>query len=476
MNRGVILKRFFKILFLTFLIYIIYFLFTVIIFPKYYPPKINNYYDDDLNFYGENVSHNEKIALIDNSKALSARINLLESAKETIYLSQFYINDDFVGKIFLGEILQAANRGVKVKIIIDGKYNKISGLIKDYLYALIIHPNIEVKLYEPFKVLKPWTINNFLHDKILIIDNKYGMISGRNIGNRYFLEDVNNNVYDLDTIIINTSSDKSDSLREMQDYFFYMWNHKYCVKTKKINKNKISKGRKKQQLLIYNLENTRKINKELFEVNFDWEELSVPVNKITLVYNPLERFNKTPLVWLAIANLINNAKNNVFINSPYIVPTKEIANKLETNKLSAVEINVLTNSAGSTPNILAFSGYLRYKEKLLKSDNINIFEYQGKGSLHSKAYIIDDQLSVVGSYNLDPRSTFLSTESILVVDSTEFAKLLNDYFNNKIDKSLLTNGLYSYENDNVEPLPVSTKKKIVLSIMRYVAYLIDHLV
>ena len=477
------MKRILKIISIICLIYFIYVIFTVIILPNYYPKEVSNCcdYEEVVNdFYGEDLTHPDKITLIDNGKALSVRINLIENAQEIIEISQFYINNDKVGNIFLAELLEAADRGVKVRIIVDGKYNKISGFTKENIYALIVHPNIELKLYEPFKLFKPWTINNFLHDKILIIDSKYGLISGRNIGNRYFLDDTNKYTYDLDTIITytgNTEDDyKNSSINQLKDYFTYMWNHRYTIKPKKINIREKNKGKASYQKLINNLDKYREKESELFNIEFNWEEISVPTKNITLVYNPLNRLNKKPKVWCTIAHLINNANSKVFINSPYIVPTKEIANKLDSAKISDLEINVLTNSAGSTPNIFAFSGYLRYKEKMLSNNNINIYEYQGEGSLHSKTYIIDDRISIVGSYNLDPRSTFLSTESMLVVDSNEFTELLNTYYEKQINYSLLTNGLYSYENNDIDPAPVPLVKKATLTIMRYVVRLIDHLV
>ena len=154
-----------KLVFNLILIYIIYFIVTVFVMTNFYPKdtiNLNNNYQSDKE--GQDI-----IALIDNNKGLQARINLIENAQETIDIIQFYINDDEAGNIFINELLLQADKGIQVRIIIDGKYNHISGLTGAYLGLLTEHPNIKVKLYEPFQPLKPWTINNFLHDKILII-------------------------------------------------------------------------------------------------------------------------------------------------------------------------------------------------------------------------------------------------------------------------------------------------------------------
>ncbi len=466
---------FLKVILIFILVYLVYFLITVAVLTNFYPNEDKacaNFNRDHYYGDGEGVDY---ITLIDdNTEGLKARINLIENAKETIDVSQFYINTDKTGEIFLGELIMAANRGVKVRIIIDGKYNKVSGLTDDYFDAINKNPNIEIRLYEPFQVMQPWTVNNLLHDKILIIDNRQALISGRNIGDRYFNEQVDNFVYDLDTVITYKNNDDNDfkasGVGQIADYFASLWNHDYTVKKKEVNvNNKIA-----EELLI-KLNGYMKEHPEWFNNKIDWVEKSVPAKRITLLANPFERFNKEPTVWCEIANFINNAEKSVFINSPYIIPTKEITNKLN-NNIKNLKINVLTNSAGSTPNIFAFSGYLRYKPHLLKMDNINIYEYHGLGSLHSKSYIIDEQISIVGSYNMDPRSTFLSTETMLVIDSKEYATLLREYYDKKIRYSLLTNDLYDYEDKNdVKALELSKTKKAKLEIMRFVAHIIDHL-
>lgn len=468
------MKRIVKTINACIIIYLLYVIFTVILLPLVYL-KVNDY-NCDCNikeFYGDEVIF-DRVALVYNDEALAARINLINKAQESIYMSYFYINNDTVGKIILGELLQAADRNIKVRILIDGKYNKISGLNKDTLHALIIHPNIEIKLYETFKFLQPWTFNNFLHDKLLIIDNKIAMISGRNIGNRYFFTDVDNHVYDLDTIIINTNDSENSVITQMKDYFNYTWYHHYTDDVKRLNSSDIESGLNRQKEIIEYLNNYRKENQEEFTKEFNWEELSYPIKKINFVYNPLERHIKKPQVWCVVSTLINNADNQVFINSPYVVPTQDITKLL--NVYEDLHINILTNSAASSPNILGISGYLRYKDEMLVHDKVNLYEYQGDGSLHSKTYIIDNRISVVGSYNLDPRSTYLSTESVLIIDSKEFSQALSSYYENKIESSLKTNGLFSYENNLIEPLPLPPFKKALLSIMRHVIILIEHLV
>lgn len=457
------MKLIVKLVFNLILIYIVYFVFTVFVITNFYPKATT---DLKIN-YQSNKNGQDVIALINNNKGLQARINLIENALDTIDIIQFYINDDETGNIFINEILQQANKGIQVRIIIDGKYNHISGLTGPYLNFLIQHPNIKVKLFEPFQVLKPWTINNILHDKMLIIDKKQAMISGRNIGNRYFTDAEDNFVYDLDSVVTFIGSDyESSVLKQMADYFQAMWNHQYSV---------YAQGSGKKIQVAEKLHSIKQIsvNSNFVKESLNWDEISVPTNNITLLYNPFDRFNKQPLVWNELANLINKAEKEVFINSPYIVPTKEIVRKINIDKLKNVEITMLTNSPKTSPNILGFSGYLRYKNSIIENNNINVYEYQGLGSLHSKSYIIDDSLSIVGSFNLDPRSAFLSTETMLVVDSEHFASLLKSYYQKQLDNSLLTDGLYSYKGKEIN---IPSWRKVTFSIMRHVVALIDHLV
>ncbi len=125
-----------------------------------------------------------------------------------------------------------------MRFILDGIFHHLEGNLEDVIYAFSDHPNIALKFYEPFSILKPWTWNNRLHDKFIIADNKIAIIGGRNIGgDKYFAKDDDNIkvVNDRDVLILNTNmEDYSNSvISEMEDYFNLVWNYKYSIYPKK---------------------------------------------------------------------------------------------------------------------------------------------------------------------------------------------------------------------------------------------------
>ncbi|NLC94500.1 MAG: hypothetical protein GX676_02275 [Bacilli bacterium] len=304
----------------------------------------------------------------------------------------------------------------------------------------------------------------------MIIDKYRAVVSGRNIANRYLSTEAYNYVFDIDHIITFTgeiSRFAESAVKQLMDYFETMWNSPYTKDPRKV-KVKVDHFQK----ILNNYKDYRYMHPEYFTTKINIMALSVPTNKITLIANPLNRVKK-PKIWCEIASLINNAKEEVYINSPYVVPTEDIKGQLK--NLDQLDITVITNSAGSTPNYFAFSGYLRYKKELLKYDNIKLYEYQGGGSLHSKSYIIDNRISIVGSYNLDPRSTYLSTEIMLVIDSEPYAQKLKEVHVNYISQSLQAKSLYEYHAGDIPMLEIKKGKKFTLEIMRHVAYLFDHL-
>lgn len=459
-----------KIIYRSVIIVVLYLTTNLAILPNY-TEKLNNDFCDNVHYYYSDEVGVDVAALISkHQEAVTARLDLIANAKESIDIAQFYFNSDKYGTLILGEILRAAERGVKVRIVIDGKYRHFTGFDNEVLTLLNAHPNITFKLFEPFNLFKPWTVNNLLHDKIMIIDKYRAVVSGRNIANRYLSTEAYNYVFDIDHIITFTgeiSRFAESAVKQLMDYFETMWNSPY---TKDPRKVKVKEDH--FQKILNNYKDYRYMHPEYFTTKINIMALSVPTNKITLIANPLNRVKK-PKIWCEIASLINNAKEEVYINSPYVVPTEDIKGQLK--NLNQLDITVITNSAGSTPNYFAFSGYLRYKKELLKYDNIKLYEYQGGGSLHSKSYIIDNRISIVGSYNLDPRSTYLSTEIMLVIDSEPYAQKLKEVHVNYISQSLQAKSLYEYHAGDIPMLEIKKGKKFTLEIMRHVAYLFDHL-
>ena len=167
--------------------------------------------------------------------------------------------------------------------------------------------------------------------------------------------------------------------------------------------------------------------------------------------------------------LFHKAEKSIFLQSPYIIPSKKMMSGFfnEIQK-AGVDLKVLTNSRASTPNYLAYSVYLNYRKKMVES-GADIYEYHGEHSIHTKAYGIDNDMSLIGSFNIDPRSAFLSTETMVVIHSKEIKNQLDEMTNGYEKKSLLIGEDYKYivDESSIEERSVSLFKNVLLKIVGF---------
>lgn len=460
--------------------YIIYALIFGLIIFGVYRPKIGKHAENHSvsRFWG-NEEGQDRVALVEERYDSGlARMDLIENAEETLDISYYTIHDGISTDIFLGSILDAADRGVKVRFLIDGVFHNLRGNLKGVIYAFSDHPNIELKLYEPINLIKPWTLNNRLHDKFIISDSEKVIIGGRNIGDKYFDPDENakNIVNDRDVVILNTNKDKpsNSAVSQTEDYFNLIWNSEFSkYPVSKLSSRQEKKGEEKSKYLIDNLEDKRKLMPEIFNRSIDWLEMSVSTNKITLVHNPIEGFKKEPWTWYELISLAEAAEESIFVQSPYTIPTKSMRGYWDFNKIKSKEIYMLTNSLSASPNYFASSGYKKHRKRIVDS-GVNVYEFQGPGSIHAKTYIYDNRIAAIGSFNLDGRSTHLSTETMVIIDSVELVENLEKEIGQQMNNSLKVDKDYSYvENPLIEEGNVSFIKSIIVNVLFIVNYFFD---
>ncbi|HZJ82568.1 MAG TPA: phospholipase D family protein [Clostridia bacterium] len=465
------------------IVYLLYALMVGGIVFAFHSGSDSGYFNDNTveRFWSDEVGQDRVVLIEGRAYSGDARINLIENAKETLDIAYFTIDEGVSSDIFWGKILESANRGVKIRVLVDGFFHNFKGASKDIRYTLINHPNIQLKLYEPFCLIKPWTWNNRLHDKYIIVDRELAMIGGRNIGDRYFIQDNANGdiVHDRDVLIINRDLEgyENSVVYEMKDYFDMVWNHEYTKGySEKLKEDQIKKGKLKGKYLIQFIADIEKSNPEVFNKSIDWHSKSMPTNKITLIHNPMGRLNKEPWVWGEIVRLMERAESSIFIQSPYVVPTKKMLNYISTDDISSKETTILTNSRETSPNYPGIAGYMKYRRNIVDSADY-VYEYQGIGSIHAKSYIIDDRISLVGSFNLDSRSAFLNTETMVVIDSKEFSQELMGEIDQLTGQSLLVGKDYSYkDNPLVEEVKPHIIKGLIIKVLSLVTYFFDYLI
>ncbi|KIL21180.1 hypothetical protein B4134_1941 [Bacillus safensis] len=384
---------------------------------------------------GDDQGTNQVMLLDDGFESGQARIQMIRESKRMIRLSYYSIQKGKTAEWVLGALIEAADRGVKVQLLLDGICHSLRGPLKHLRYAVANHPNMAIRFYEPFRLFKPWTWHNRLHDKLLLADGRVAVMGGRNIGDKYFADQPPKDfAFDRDVLLYNDK--KGKVLDEMEQYFVYLWNHDFTKRTKAVfSKQKAKKGLKLRKKLLKSYQEAVRAKEPFVMSSFNWAADGTSVKQIAFFTNPVERFNKRPLVLKKLNDLAHRAKRSVLIQTPYVIPTRPMKDGL-TPLDSGIQTTVVTNSLTATPNPLAFAGYLSTKKELMKT-GIHLYEYEGPCSIHAKSMVIDDYLSIIGTYNLDARSSFLNTESILVIDSAPFALSLTQAIERKIAYSIL---------------------------------------
>lgn len=439
-GRKSIKERFFSFRHF-FLVYFIYIIFSsVFYFALPHRPSTDDYTQEFPKSLLELETNLDRVVLVDDGQeSIAMRLALIEAAEDTIELAYHSLHTGLIADVVFATLLEAADRGVQVRIIMDGIFHRLYGGARDLRLVLESHPNIEFRLYEPLSWYKPHTWNNRLHDKIMIVDKEVGLISGRNIGNRYYLSEelTQEFVLDMDVVVLSKAGmDPSSAVRQLKDYFNLLWEHPYTeeIKVRSIFKQQ-EKIDKYRQVLRDSLKQAKETAHHEIQDVYTWlAERSLEANRILLIHNPIMRGKKEPWVWASLAKLAQEAEKSIVVQSPYIIPTKSMMGYFDEGSIAGKEVLLLTNSLASSPNLLAVSGYKGKRERLSQWVT-EIWEYYGPGSLHGKAMLFDDELSVVGSFNVDARSSFLSTETMLVIESEDFNTHLRNVMEAKTEYS-----------------------------------------
>ncbi len=396
--------------------------------------------------------------LEDGSGSMVARAWLTEYAEKTIDIQYFIFSTDNVGLIACDYLIRAADRGVKVRIIVDDIM--VDADIQDIL-TFASHENITVKIYNPgvnlgkniFSKIQKFTTdfrdaNQRMHNKTFIVDGKVVITGGRNIADEYFDYDHEYNFRDRDILLLGKVSETVGTS------FDAFWNSD-------LSKDVTS--------VVDDLpENATAENRfdKLHEYacnpyNF-WPQVRERIANLPSTFKTIN--TSGDLVWLedvkfisddpgkndgseglggggistsALIDLVKNAKSSIDIQTPYLITTALAQNLFKDAVERGVKIRILTNSLASTDNVEAFSSYQSDREKLLNT-GVRIFEFRPDAAertkimtgelqekldhkpifgLHAKSMVVDNQITVIGTFNLDPRSANLNTECIVIVKS-----------------------------------------------------------
>lgn len=412
------------------------------------------------------------LLLADGLDAFAVRALASRKAGRSLDLQYYLWHDDITGHLLAREVHAAAQRGVRVRLLLDDL--NVEG-IDPQLMALDAHPNIELRLYNPFRnrqgparvlemVHRVFSLNSRMHNKAWIADGRVAVVGGRNIGDAYFSADDQVNFRDLDLLLF------GPAVQQASNIFDTYWNSAAAVPMSALSRKKPEMLRRMlaradlealqpaARSYLDRVKQTRSVR--------DYEQGSLRSHWSTgirvVADPPLKGRDDDHRGWLVhpLANTLNTARHKALLVSPYFVPGEDGTAALAALADKGVEVGVVTNSLAATDVAVAHSGYARYREALLEH-GVHLYEIKARGhagsaaalgsssaSLHTKAFTVDDARGFVGSFNMDPRSISLNTEmGVLFEDPAIAIDVRNEYL--RLADPAMTYWVYRDANGNL---------------------------
>ena len=394
-------------------------------------------------------------------QAFTARVALADLAEKSLDVQYYIWEADATGRILVDRLVRAADRGVRVRILVDD----INLAGHDAIVAALdAHPNIEIRVFNPFAnrnsrffdfVIDLDRINHRMHNKLMVMDNAVTIVGGRNIGNHYFGVDTHANFRDLDVAAA------GPAVRETSSVFDYFWNGDWAVPIAALVKEPYTEA--DMRAAIATVRQRISADDYPYPLDQDVNELVSELEKILagFVWAPGQ------IVWDDPAEIKNGIRqgrmvrsffrkletlqDELLIESAYFVTRDngiEVARQLGER---GVRLRILTNSLASNDVVAAHAGHAKRREELIASGvelyelrpdagavRQRVFAGDSKAALHTKAIVFDREAVFIGSFNLDPRSGSINTEAGLYIESPELAEQVMAY----MDEGVLPENSY----------------------------------
>lgn len=436
-------------------------------------------------------------------EALLARAWLADNAQKTIEVQYFIWSTDNIGILASEALLRAADRGVKVRVIVD---DLLIDAPDKSLLALAKHPNVDIHIYNPqHSVGTPFHkrllniavnfrgVNQRMHDKTFIVDGKLAITGGRNMAAEYFDYHQKYNFRDRDVLLLGDvakvmqtsfekfwSSPLSAPIEELYDGFGLMQKHV------KVKDDEIQKIYTDLHAYANNPDNFTTENRQAIQ-NTPQAFMHL-AEQVT--WTDIEFISDTPgknnmkyllggggLSTLKLAQMVENANEQIVIQSPYLVMSSQAKKLFKSAIKRGVKVRINTNSLASTDNIQAFSGYRNQREELTKM-GIEIFEFKPDPkikqllvrravaentkppvfAIHAKSMVVDKKTVYIGTFNFDPRSQNLNTEVGVIVQDENLAKNVQS----AIETDMQAENSWNAATDKPDQYASSMKRKRVV--------------
>lgn len=357
------------------------------------------------------------LCIDDNQEALLWRLRTMEAAGQELILSAYGMSEDESGLDIMASLLHTAERGVQVRILVDGLSEFLDLRSSKPFQALAASPQVEVRIYNPVSLLKPWRLNYRMHDKYLAADDTVYILGGRNIKNLSLGDYQEKKDHDRDVLVYSMEPSTQNSIHQVKDYFESVWS----LETTEPFPAPEAPDEAQLELLRQRRRTLEETWPELLSQP-DWEAITLPTNGITLLTNPIQAGNKAPELWATLMRLMEEG-DSVVVQTPYLICNQIMYQDLTALAAAGKEISIITNAVESGANPWGCADYMNQKPKL-RQTGVHLYEYLGNHSAHRKTVLIDDHLSLVGSFNFDMRSAYLDTELMLLIDSPELNRHL----------------------------------------------------
>ena len=411
------------------------------------------------------------LVLFEPLEALATRLSLIDKAEKRLDLQYYIWDNDKVGSLALHALIRAADRGVKIRLLIDDNNAKST---EGIFLALAQHPNIEVKLFNPYRfrkyraldmILDLKRINRRMHNKSFIADHQVALIGGRNMTNQYYNVSDNYQFSDVDVMLVGTA------VKDISHSFDEYWSHEYAYKVQEVvnqSAHHLSYESLKRQLdehyervTVQNYldltSNSQAIDSLMSrDIQLDWVKAEVVKDSPDKIKSKAKK--KEHLNFQLIQHL-EQPEKKVDLISAYFVPEKKGAKMLTDLAKDGVKVRVLTNSFKANDVAVVHAFYGKYRQNLLEH-GVQLYEFLpalnkndldkntedlakkakvsikglSRSSLHAKLMALDEKQVFIGSFNFDPRSAYLNTEIGVLLNSPPLAQAVHTTMDENLSK------------------------------------------
>ena len=401
------------------------------------------------------------------------RAQMINAAEKTLDLQYFIVRGDETGRLLTDTLMRAADRGVRVRVLVDDG-DTVAG--DEQISALDAHPNIEIRIFNPFVyrghskvrrtiefMFNASRLDYRMHNKLLVVDNAVALIGGRNIGNQYFQMDPDSQFADDDVFA------GGPIVRQLSTTFDEYWNSRFAVPAAALDRQQRSRG----ALADRRVQATERPERHMEPLKTDGVDYVAKLatgepyagiisGRLPLVWAQSQVISDSPdkknvdrgklsgrLMADQVLKAASTAQSELLMVTPYLVPAPEELAAVRDLRERKVRVGILTNSLKSSPDMIAQSGYVKFRVELLK-EGVELYEIRsllgstrgsgetalvsryGNYGLHAKLLVFDRKRIFIGSMNFDQRSKHLNTEIGLIIDSPELAEQTVTRFDNMV--------------------------------------------